>query len=148
MLDIYTNGMYDELWTSAHKLQPWFDIDKVKTYSVYVWTKDCDDPDCPFGENVFDIYYDHLQFYQCTKPWRLPNEAWPVIQEIQAKLKEIKEFHEGKIIRCVDCKHLMFSDCYGECSEGHKGIVGPNDSCGKGKPREDKEIKNESNESK
>lgn len=90
--DIYSNGMYDELWNLAHELQPWFDIDKVKTYSVYVWTKDCDDPDCPFGENVFDIYEDYLQFYQCTKPWQLPNEAIPIIKKIQDKLCEIENF--------------------------------------------------------
>lgn len=30
---------------------------------------------------------------------------------------------------CKDCEHLMFSDCYGECSKGHKGIVKPNDTC-------------------
>ena len=32
-------------------------------------------------------------------------------------------------IHCKDCQHLMFSDCYGECSKGHKGIVKPDDSC-------------------
>lgn len=30
---------------------------------------------------------------------------------------------------CVDCNNLMFSDCYGECSMAHKGIVSPDDSC-------------------
>lgn len=33
---------------------------------------------------------------------------------------------------CKDCKHLMFSGCYGECAKGHKGIVNPNDTCGNG----------------
>ena len=41
-------------------------------------------------------------------------------------------------IRCVECKHLMFSDCYGECSKAYKGIVRPDDSCGKGERKEDK----------
>ena len=31
--------------------------------------------------------------------------------------------------QCKDCAHLMFSDCYGECSKGHRGIVKPDDSC-------------------
>ena len=38
-------------------------------------------------------------------------------------------------IRCRDCEYLMFSDCYGECSKAYKGIVQPDDSCGKGKLR-------------
>lgn len=38
-------------------------------------------------------------------------------------------------VKCKDCKYLMFSDCYGECSKAYKGIVQPNDSCGKGKLR-------------
>ena len=33
------------------------------------------------------------------------------------------------LVQCKDCKHLMFSDCYGECSKGHRGIVKPDDSC-------------------
>ena len=33
---------------------------------------------------------------------------------------------------CKDCEWLVFSDCYGECGKGYKGIVRPDDSCGKG----------------
>ena len=36
------------------------------------------------------------------------------------------------VVRCKDCKHLMFSDCYGECSRGYMGIVSPNDYCSYG----------------
>ena len=36
------------------------------------------------------------------------------------------------VVRCIDCKHLMFSDCYGECSKGYMGIVSPNDYCSRG----------------
>lgn len=42
-------------------------------------------------------------------------------------------------VKCGDCAHLMFSDCYGECSKGYKGIVSPNDSCGRGEPKTPKE---------
>lgn len=36
-------------------------------------------------------------------------------------------------IECWQCQHLMFSDCYGECSKGNiSGIVQPHFSCGKG----------------
>lgn len=39
-------------------------------------------------------------------------------------------------VHCVDCKHLMFSDCYGECEMGYKpGIVMPDDSCGRGEAK-------------
>ena len=33
---------------------------------------------------------------------------------------------------CKDCEWLVFSDCYGEYGKGYKGIVRPDDSCGKG----------------
>lgn len=35
-------------------------------------------------------------------------------------------------VRCKDCKHLMFSDCYGECKIGYMGIVQPDDFCSRG----------------
>lgn len=40
-------------------------------------------------------------------------------------------------VTCKDCKYLMFSDCYGECSKAYRGIVSPNDSCEYGE-RKDK----------
>lgn len=40
------------------------------------------------------------------------------------------------IIHCKDCANLTFSDCYGECGKGYLGIVSPNDSCGRGKAKE------------
>lgn len=36
------------------------------------------------------------------------------------------------VVRCKDCKHLMFSDMYGECSQAHMGIVRPDDFCSYG----------------
>ena len=41
-------------------------------------------------------------------------------------------------VRCKDCKHLMFSDMYGECSQAHMGIVRPDDFCSYGE-RKDRE---------
>ena len=41
-------------------------------------------------------------------------------------------------VKCIECEYLMFSDCYGECSKAYKGIVSPDDSCGKGKKKEGK----------
>lgn len=46
-------------------------------------------------------------------------------QCLEWDLEKIK----GEIVHCGDCKHLMFSDCYGECSKAYKGIVNPDDWC-------------------
>ena len=44
------------------------------------------------------------------------------------------------VVRCKECKHLMFSDCYGECGAARMGIVRPDDFCSYG------ERKNNGNE--
>lgn len=41
-----------------------------------------------------------------------------------------------EVVRCKDCKHLMFSDCYGECSKAYLGIVSPWDFCSYGERKE------------
>lgn len=41
-----------------------------------------------------------------------------------------------EVVRCRECKHLMFSDCYGECGEGHMSIVSPDDFCSYGRRKE------------
>ena len=41
-----------------------------------------------------------------------------------------------EVVRCFECKHLMFSDCYGECGKGHMGIVSPDDFCSYGERKE------------
>ena len=38
------------------------------------------------------------------------------------------------VVRCKDCKHLIFSDFYGECSKYVK-VVLPNDYCSYGERR-------------
>lgn len=43
----------------------------------------------------------------------------------------------ASVVRCKDCKFLMFSDCYGECRRGHFGIVSPNDYCSRGTRKDD-----------
>lgn len=56
--------------------------------------------------------------------------------------KEVFVVNDNNDIHCIDCEYLMFSDCYGECSKGYKGIVQPNDCCGKGKLKIDQKSKN------
>ena len=41
------------------------------------------------------------------------------------------------VVRCKDCKHLMFSDCYGECGKGHMSIVSPDDFCSYGERKDE-----------
>ena len=38
-------------------------------------------------------------------------------------------------VHCKDCRHLMYSDHYGECSKGYHGIVSPEDSCEHGEKK-------------
>lgn len=42
-----------------------------------------------------------------------------------------------EVVRCKDCKHLMFSDMYGECSQAHMGIVRPDDFCSYGERKDE-----------
>ena len=37
-----------------------------------------------------------------------------------------------EVVRCKDCKYLMFSDMYGECARTYMGIVSPTDFCSRG----------------
>ena len=41
-----------------------------------------------------------------------------------------------EVVRCKDCKYLMFSDFYGECGKGYMGIVRPDDFCSRGERKE------------
>lgn len=78
--------LYKELWEIAHEIQPWYDVDKVKWYSVYIWTKDSDKK--PFGgQNVFDIMADEICYY--VEDHVIVEEAWPTIRKIQSKLREM-----------------------------------------------------------
>ena len=54
--------------------------------------------------------------------------------EIASKLCEACNIETDiNAVKCKECECLMFSDMYGECSKNYKGIVSPDDSCGKGK---------------
>ncbi len=41
-----------------------------------------------------------------------------------------------EVVRCKDCKYLMFSDCYGECGKDHMWIVSLYDFCSYGERKE------------
>ena len=40
------------------------------------------------------------------------------------------------VVRCKDCKYLMFSDFYSECGKGGMWIVRPDDFCSRGERKE------------
>ena len=83
-----------ELEQLAHELDPWFVIDKVKDYSVYVWTKDSNE-DNPDGENVFDIFHNTITFYPHAQSFDLKNEVMRIIRKIQDKLYELYLLRKG-----------------------------------------------------
>lgn len=60
-------------------------------------------------------------------------------RKVWERLKEYEDALSADVapvVHCKDCKHLMFSDCYGECGKGHMGIVSPDDFCSYGERRE------------
>ena len=54
----------------------------------------------------------------------------------QTNYERIRNMSVEEVVYCKNCKHLMFSDFYGECSKGYMGIVSPNDYCSKGERKE------------
>ena len=76
--------IYDELYRLVQELKPYYNIDKVKPYSVYVWTKDTE---TDWGTNVFDIEKNEIVFYD--KNHKIIEEAKPIIEKIQFKLREL-----------------------------------------------------------
>lgn len=52
--------------------------------------------------------------------------------ELVDNFAEIPSADVVEVVRCKNCKYLMFSDFYGECSKGYMGIVYPNDFCSHG----------------
>ena len=60
-----------------------------------------------------------------------------VPSKVQTNYDRIRNMSVEEVVYCKNCKHLMFSDFYGECSKGYMGIVSPNDYCSKGERKED-----------
>ena len=86
---------YRELTRIVDEIRVYYDVDKIKRDSVYIWTKDnpnADNEDDRRGQNVFDICEDELIFY--VEDHEVIEEAKPAIKKIQAKLKEISSAAE------------------------------------------------------
>lgn len=80
--------LYDELVEVSKEIEVYYDIDKIKPWGVFIYTKD------DFCNNVFDILEDEIIFY--VKEHVIPEEAMPTIKKIQDKLKEIRLTKEIK----------------------------------------------------
>lgn len=68
---------------------------------------------------------------------RIGDELFGMQEGTVSKMETVEPTEEP--VLCKDCEYLMFSDCYGECIKAYKGIVNPNDSCGKGVRAKQKE---------
>ena len=91
ILDEQVYKLYEELLEVSKELLTYYDIDKIKTYSVYVWSKEeLDD----FGENLFDIGANEIVFY--NKEHKIIKDALPIIEKIQCKLQEIEKLNNLK----------------------------------------------------
>ena len=81
------NEYYNSLCEIVDELLPYYDIDKTKTYAVYVWNKanSLDNQD-----NVFDIYSNRIDMWD--EEHEIIEEAKPIIKRIQDKLKEFDKY--------------------------------------------------------
>ena len=83
----FMDEFYMELHKAVDQIRPYYDVDKIKPYSVYIWTKDYQDGDNKiYGDNVFDIMKDEIVFYDKTHV--ISDEVMPIIRNIQSKLME------------------------------------------------------------
>lgn len=78
---------YDKLYEISQKLRPFYDIDKVKSWGVFCFSK----VEEGFGDDTFDILEDKLIFYNGYKYEDIPKEALPIIKDIQNQIKLVKE---------------------------------------------------------
>jgi hypothetical protein len=83
-------SLFNELVNISNEILPYYDIDKVKWYSVYIWTKGNEIDPHDYGENVFDIEADKIVKF--VKDHEIIEEAKPIIEKIQRKLKELSVY--------------------------------------------------------
>ncbi len=87
-------------------------------------------------------------FHRWVQDDRIVTQTFALVELLDGSVKKVapekvrfcdrEEAEDSEEVKCKDCEFLMFSDFEGECSKCYKGIVSPNDSCGKGKRREAK----------
>ena len=67
-------------------------------------------------------------------------EKWHTKERLIDCVKDTPAADVVEVVCCKNCKHLMFSDFYGECTKGYMGIVRPNDYCSKGERKESEKV--------
>lgn len=92
MTDEEYMNYYNQLVQLVEPLRQYYDIDKIKPYSVYVWTKDTNESNDWDGENLFDIQANEIVFY--VKDHKIIEEAKPIIKNIQEHLKIEKKLRK------------------------------------------------------
>lgn len=75
---------FDKLIKIADELRPYYDIDKIKPWSVYVWSKSTPTSE---GDNIFDITKNKIICYGNFKEENIVSESLPIIKKIQEYLK-------------------------------------------------------------
>lgn len=99
----YYDKLYEELCEVVEEIKPYYSVDKIKDYGVYIWTKK--DPNrkenyFDYAENLFDIYADEIIFY--VKDHKIPDEVMPIIKKIQSKLLRVEEILLRKALEVED----------------------------------------------
>ena len=81
--------------------------------------------------------YDRQHEGEPGKARKLIEDAPTIDRPTRSQFKRMAvQLGYEKVVHCKDCKHVMFSDCYGECGAARMGIVGPDDFCSYGERKE------------
>jgi hypothetical protein len=83
---------------------------------------------------------DCIECSSCHESWIMDDDlclddykdGWKYCPNCGAKMDG-----KGDVITCLNCNHLMFSDCYGECNKQLR-IVNPSDTCKYAEPKDGK----------
>ena len=86
-----------------------------------------------------DALYTSIALYLAENAY-LNDTAQSALEMVANWIKESPTVDAELLVRCKDCKYLMFSDCYGECGAGHIGIVRPDDFCSRGIRKDDHHV--------
>lgn len=98
--------------------------------TVQEWVSVNDERKPKHGEDVLVVVFDGYDTYTDTD-CLMRNGKWCYETENHkvTHWQPMPQPPKGETIYCKDCENLIFSDCYGECVKGYKGIVNPNDTC-------------------
>lgn len=84
-----TEKEYEKLCNVSRKLEPYYKIDKVKSWAVYVCELDWYSKRGIDG-NIFDIFKNNISCYGDFTEEEITPKALPIIKKIQKYLEEYK----------------------------------------------------------